>query len=260
MSVKSCKVQKAKKELGIWLARLMLVSTILPLEVSAEPSSASAESDAATLAEAALVRGDDESALRLFEKAYLDTGDGYYIYKRIGIYERQGDYSRALNLLEEQREELLESARVTDLATVEARLREQHRLSQDPSLSAGETAPDSRRKRAIIGLATGGALLIGGGLSLISAHRQESRLRCDDTRGCDGGGLTQAEWDAQWRGVRVREGLGWGLGLTGLAALGYGVFHMTRQRSESPPARAHQPHVQPSLTRDSATLHIYLSF
>lgn len=227
---------------GVWSLSVTLWCALMWCGVSSSVM-AQERSQAVDEAEEALARGDDASALRLYEKAYLDTKDGYYIYQRIALYERRGEYGRALGLLEEQRAELLASEHVHDLALVETRLQGLERAVSAPLVDR-ELPSIGRSRVGVLAVVAGGALLLGGGVVWGLALRQGRSLQCEEAAGCHGGGMNQAEWDARWRQVRVKEGLGWGLGALGVAGLGFGVYRTTRER-ETRATITLQPEVAP---------------
>jgi len=101
-----------------------------PFVVTAQPAEETPEADASAEAsefyEAALVAFDEENfekALFELDKAWRLDKNTTYLYQRILVLEAMGKTELALELLESNRESLLETAAVNDLFVVEERLK-----------------------------------------------------------------------------------------------------------------------------------------
>lgn len=215
--------------MGVW--RLMLVragiALLLCLAFSATASAASPEAvQAAQEAQAAEQAQDWDRALKLYELAYRHSEDAIYIYKRILIYERRGEPSFALSLLEENRAALSAHPEISDLVIVEQRLREK--------LPKQTPGGDGRGGATVawVSLGAGAALVIGGGVALWMAQAEAEERACGFNSdafdgGCDApASMTRAEFDSSQRAQTTWSVVG-GAGVAlGLGALGYGIWRL----------------------------------
>lgn len=240
----------------VWMVCALMLP---PLAANAQEATSSEvrPSEPEIEADKAMEAGEYERALKLYERAYLETGDAYNIYKRILVYEKLEKTEIALELLEQNRGALENNARVSDLALVEQRIKANSKTSS----TKGE-GPNG-----VWQLASGGGLLALGGASLLLSVRKGRRLQCTPGAAglelkshCDGNSaaqLEQEEWERQWRNVRIGEAAGWvGLGL-GAGLIGWGVFaRTTRASGDSVTLRP------PSMTftKRGATLTLSLDF
>jgi len=242
----------------VWM--MVCVLTLPALEATAQetPSDEVSPSETELEADKAMDAGEYERALKLYERAYLETGDAYNIYRRILVYEKLEKTDVALELLEQNRSALESNTRISDLALVEQRIK-----ATDTSSSTDTSGPNG-----VWQLASGGGLLVLGGTSLLLAVRQGRRLQCTsgatslETRShCDGSANAEQPdpetWDRQWRNVRIGEAAGWtGLGL-GVGLIGWGLFTRTT-RASNDSVTLRPPSV--NFTRERATLTISFDF
>ena len=184
---------------------------MLTLTVFLAAAPAAAQDAAAELAtvDAAVGERRWDDALAALERAYLADPDPYYLYRRVLVLEQMGEYELGLQVLRENRDALLASDRVNDLAVVEERL------------EAAHAAPPRSNALPIALTAGGAALAVTGGVLLAVAQSKFARLHClYDPTPC-GAPIPRAEFDSRVAGARTTRIVGavlLPLGAVGIAA------------------------------------------
>ncbi len=174
---------------------------------------AAAVSIESVLADAARAEEDErwQDALKLYEHAYLLDADGYYIYKRALVYEQMGEEAQALALLEDQREEIAASERVTELPLTIERLRR--------VVNSREKLKERKKNVGAWALTGGGVVTVTTGVVMTLVGRGQaldvvcapSSAESGDAR-CEGraGGSeynNRSDWQAAWdRANRTQTG------------------------------------------------------
>ncbi len=216
--------------------RVAMMPCVMLVTLSASVAMAQGD-EAASAAMRAEEAKDWERALKLYEQAYREQPDAYFIYRRVLIYERMGKPDFGLTLIEDNRDALGAHADITDLALVEQRLRTQVATGgaagggglQKPSLVPG-----------LVVTGVGGTLLIVGAVLTIGGRADANSLRChpiSDADKADCGGvtvdstLTASQFEDESSSAGLRTGLGVGAMVLGAGALGVGIWQLVSARS-----------------------------
>lgn len=188
------------------MSLIIRIAIAVLLLLAAVPTAWAEESTTASVAaerelQAAQSAIDDarwEDALSALERAYLARADPYYLYQRILVLEKMGERNLALTVLDENRDALVASERVADLAVLEERLRQSSReLEPDGTIEARTAKPHIGPSIPL--LVGGGAAVALGGILMAVGVSQVSALQCDP--GCRyhrrDGELSESEYESR---------------------------------------------------------------
>ena len=244
------------------------------------PTAPMTGADAEARGEEAFSKKDYKQALRAFEQAYMIEPDGYYIYRRVQIYDEMGDEEQALELLDLERETIVSSERVSNLPVYETMLRNrvesQREVSEVSEVSAPSDPLEFERERPIapqVLMGVGATSIIVGGLVFVLGRRQALRLRCtprspydeSDSR-CTEGRRQELdfvddpeEWNDQVRAARLKQQGGLGALGAGVGLLGAGLIWQIAA-GKDPVVSEESLRITPQVGLDQASLTLSLSF